>query len=114
MNNALHQQRGIIQLMEGAQLKLRQWSSNHPDLLSHLKEDERGTDVPLEIGKTESFKTLGLLWNPASEEFLFLPPENSAKFTTRLILSCIAPIYELIGYLAPVVLLVKIFMRILW
>ena len=67
------------------------------------------------MDKEQTFKTLGLLWNSEFDQFLFsLNFCNSDKFTKRNTLSTIAKIFDPLGLLAPIMILLKIFIQKLW
>lgn len=89
---------------------LRKWKSNHPAILQNLCEDEKDSS-PCNI-----FKTLGIQWQPDSDEFVFMPTQLSEKseWNKRTILSEICRVFDPLGWLSPCVILAKIFMQKLW
>lgn len=67
-------------------------------------------------GANEIIKTLGLMWNPMNDEFIFLTkvPSKGRTPTKREVLSAIAKIFDPLGLISPVVVLAKILMQKLW
>ncbi|XP_075148904.1 uncharacterized protein LOC142222573 [Haematobia irritans] len=65
---------------------------------------------------TDITKTLGLMWDPKSDNFIFsFTPMTEAKTVTkRTILSSIARIYDPLGLIGPVITKAKIIMQTLW
>lgn len=62
-------------------------------------------------------KTLGLLWDPERDEFLFRVPEmavTSGVPTKREVLGEIAKLFDPLGILSPIVVLAKLVMQQLW
>ncbi|XP_062534640.1 uncharacterized protein LOC134203809 [Armigeres subalbatus] len=62
-------------------------------------------------------KTLGLLWDPVEDEFLFRVPAlaiTSRVPTKREVLSEIAKLFDPLGILGPIVVLAKLVMQQLW
>lgn len=89
---------------------LRKWKSNEKAILSNLNEKEK------EITQLNVFKTLGVQWESESDNFLFVPAELklNTHWTKRRVLSDIAKLFDPLGWLAPCVILAKIFMQELW
>jgi len=66
---------------------------------------------------SQTVETLGIYWQPDKDMFLFRINEiesNERKLTKRIILSQIAKIFDLFGWLAPVIITAKIMMQFLW
>lgn len=59
---------------------------------------------------------LGLKWFPASDElgFKFCPWAPDGIVTKRKILSCVAPLYDPIGYLGPTLIIARNILQNLW
>ncbi len=74
-SEALEVQSQLLELMKrgGMDLRmdLRKWSSNSAALLESLPSELRETQLPLNFDSDEAIKTLGLRWNPATDEFGF-------------------------------------------
>lgn len=93
--------------------KLRKWKANNKEILKNLPASERedGSD------ELSTFKTLGIQWQPSTDQFLFISaelPDNTGGWTKRSILSEIAKLFDPLGWLSPCLILAKIFMQHLW
>lgn len=65
---------------------------------------------------TSIVKTLGLIWEPASDILRFTVPvlESDVLITKRTVLSETAKIFNPLGLTGPVVVQAKIFLQSLW
>nr|XP_012215649.1 PREDICTED: uncharacterized protein LOC105668053 [Linepithema humile] len=104
----------LIAMMNCGGFPLRKWSANTPDALR---------DLPAEIinAKQLSFeetgiqKILGLTWQPRDDFFQFTVTDDRNESTTkRSVLSCVAKLYDPLGWVAPVVITAKVLMQELW
>lgn len=109
----------VEELMLKGQFPIRKWCSNNEEVLEGVPEEHRETLIPIEeCCANETIKTLGLLWNPRSDQFLFVKkferaPED-VKITKRYILSQIAKLFDPLGLISPVIVLAKVIMQNLW
>ncbi|XP_051171022.1 uncharacterized protein LOC127287913 [Leptopilina boulardi] len=105
----------ISRILRARGFELRKWSSNSREFLECIQAcDEQ--DVNFTVGMNEDFKTLGLLWNPG-KDVLFFTVNLTIKghmITKRQILSCIAQIFDPLGFLTPFATVVKIILQKLW
>ncbi|XP_018396617.1 PREDICTED: uncharacterized protein LOC108774886 [Cyphomyrmex costatus] len=103
----------ITKLLSSGGFELRQWASNHPQLIES-QSAERQEHWCLEF--SEMHKTLGILWNPQQDNFLyhFTKCQDSSKITKRLILSQIASYYDPLGLVGPVTVKTKILLQNIW
>ncbi|XP_037932509.1 uncharacterized protein LOC119667290 [Teleopsis dalmanni] len=92
---------------------LRKWCSNSMDIIETV-EKSKDNEV-IDIDKEESIKTLGLQWNPNNDIFMFKIAESRDVYITkRMALSYLGKIFDPLGLLAPVTVLVKLFVQKLW
>lgn len=115
-HEATIKQNESIQLLRAGCLELKKWTSNTESLLVNIPPENRETKLPLNFNIDKTFKTLGLYWNPATDEFEFqicLPPKTE-NLTKRSLLSDIAKIFDPIGWLSPVTIKAKIILQSLW
>lgn len=113
---------------------LQKWNSNNKDILERIRAIEN-TSLK-RIGQTEhanikdnsdkelitikldgTIKILGLTWNRSEDTFEYavkLPPLTTAPVTKRSIISDIARLFDPLGWLAPSVILAKVFIQKLW
>ena len=94
---------------------LRKWTLNEPDLLSHLPPSDLAAGRHFDNAEP-SFHMLGLAWQAESDSFVFLLSDvrGHLPLTKRKILSSISELFDLLGWLASVVVSAKIFMQSLW
>ncbi|XP_058799844.1 uncharacterized protein LOC131669162 [Phymastichus coffea] len=103
----------IIELLRRGGFNIRQWASNHQHALDSL--DEKFFKFDASEGETIS-KTLGVIWNAKTDEFVYTVKDidTSNRITKRVILSEIAKIFDLPGFLGPVILYAKGIMQDCW
>ncbi|XP_011858572.1 PREDICTED: uncharacterized protein LOC105556109 [Vollenhovia emeryi] len=100
--------REIISILSSAGMRLHKWPSNVSDIVARV-------DTPNRMLASEEVKTLGLLWDPGCDEFVYqinLPAEEA--MSKRKLLSMIAHIYDPLGLISPVTLKAKMLMQTLW
>jgi hypothetical protein len=116
VESALLLQNQIRQVMDRGNLKLRKWASNCNEILDAVPPEHREGNSSLSIDETDSVKTIGLNWNPKSDQFgvsIFVP-DISQPCSKRQVLSAIAKIFDPLGWLAPVTVRPKILMQKCW
>ncbi|XP_050508996.1 uncharacterized protein LOC126886185 [Diabrotica virgifera virgifera] len=103
----------LVNLFQKGGFKLTKWMSNSNDLLSTIPE-------PLQLVKTKQFdksvsKVLGLQWEEKCDNFSFgLEIPSSTRCTKRNMLSLVARMFDPLGFLSPITLLLKIWIKKLW
>ncbi|XP_044594831.1 uncharacterized protein LOC123272197 [Cotesia glomerata] len=104
----------IIQLVRKGGFELRQWASNHKHALDTF--DQRTLDLDCAINDDPISKTLGIVWNSLTDEFIYTVNSLGSlkKMTRRTILSDIAKIFDPLGILGPVVLAAKAMVQACW
>lgn len=96
---------------------LRKWSANEKRLLEELHLSQQNIQAPSFIFKTENTaKTLGLRWDPETDEFSFqyTSSANITKLTKRLLLSEISRLFDPLGWLAPLTTKFKLLFQKVW
>lgn len=106
----------IQNILDTAHFVLRKWISNDSDVLQSIDKKVRAYDNVGDIPRDESWKALGLHWHPGSDEFDYKINENAKRLavTKRTILAVISSLYDPIGFLAPTIIVAKIFLQKLW
>nr|XP_033204607.1 uncharacterized protein LOC117165281 [Bombus vancouverensis nearcticus] len=104
----------LTELLELAGLNIRKWASNDRELLRGLSEQD--INDKLLLGESQTFKTLGVVWNSFDDSILYSVKINStaSRITKRTISSEIAKIYDPLGLLAPVIVRAKMLLQRLW
>ncbi|XP_049692380.2 uncharacterized protein LOC126053693 [Helicoverpa armigera] len=116
VNEAQKAQQQLIDLLAGGGFKLRKWTSNSPEILKNLTEDLISLNM-LDFKHAESNKTLGITWNPRTDQFTFHPTKTNdsrAIITKRLLLSELSKQYDPLGWLSPVTTKGKLLFQQAW
>ncbi|XP_062711479.1 uncharacterized protein LOC134289541 [Aedes albopictus] len=103
-------------LMKGG-FELHKWCSNSAEFLDTVPEERREKRMSYELdGVNDLIKTLGILWNPTSDQLMFriAPTDRTHPVSKRYILSEIARSFDPLGLQAPVCVTAKLIMRQLW
>jgi len=89
------------------------WSSNHEEAVqgvpSHLREGASN----FRVDSNGIVKTLGLEWNPSSDQFQFYV-QIEAAHSKREILSAISKFFDLLGLMGPITTTAKLIMQETW
>ncbi|XP_043480294.1 uncharacterized protein LOC122509993 [Leptopilina heterotoma] len=74
------------------------------------------SDEHMSLDPSNVVKTLGLRWNPTSDEFLYIVNlENTNEIATKIsVLSKCAKLYDPLGILGPVIVVGKLLIQQLW
>ncbi|XP_058457004.1 uncharacterized protein LOC131434353 [Malaya genurostris] len=107
----------MIELTSSGGFTLRKWISNEPQLLEDLPKTLLDDRVTLELDKSSApVKTLGLLWEPMTDRFVFRPPKwnDNSPITKRIVLADTARLFDPLGLIGPVIVQAKIFLQNLW
>lgn len=102
-----------LTLLQGGSFELRKWSSNLPALRDNNFEHDKTIDAGSEHCNT---CTLGMYRNCDRDTFYFANCNNHQplRLTKRSTLSRIALIFDLLGFMGPVILIGKLIMQELW
>lgn len=104
------------ELMNSGGFEIQKWSSNSDKLLGHIQASKKSTDQSVLIKSNNMAKVLGISWNKSTDNFEYhinLPDVNQ-PITKRSVLSDIARLYDPMGWIAPVVIVAKVFIQKLW
>lgn len=74
----------------------------------------RESNLNLSIDANDIIRTLGLEWNPTSDEFHFRAQMTTRVYTKREMLSTISKLFDPLGLIGPVLTTAKILMQGLW
>ncbi|XP_033363222.1 uncharacterized protein LOC117241396 [Bombus vosnesenskii] len=104
----------LTELLKLAGLNIRKWASNDRELLRGLP--EKDINDKLLLGESQTFKTLGVVWNSFDDSILYSVKIDNAdsRITKRTISSEMAKIYDPLGLLAPVIVRAKMLLQRLW
>uniref|UniRef100_A0A182YRP2 DUF1758 domain-containing protein n=1 Tax=Anopheles stephensi TaxID=30069 RepID=A0A182YRP2_ANOST len=109
--------RQLYKLLGDSHFPLRKWSSNKREALQDIPAEMHATSNQLELATDlGSIATLGLLWNRSLDTLkvqVRQPTENAIK-TKASVLSCIAKLYDPLGFLDLVKMGAKLIMQEIW
>lgn len=105
----------LISLLKLGNFSLHKWCSNSTEFMQEFNLDSEITNYSFDVEGCSN-KVLGISWNPRQDYFsVSLPKDiNIYPITKRNVLSVIAQIYDPLGFVAPLVIIAKIFMQKLW
>ncbi|XP_043661485.1 uncharacterized protein LOC122625466 [Drosophila teissieri] len=109
----------LIALLDKGKFKLRKWSSNSWRLLKSLPEEDRCFEPIQLLNKSAAdspVKVLGIQWNPG-KDVLYLNLKGcdaTISPTKRELLSQLSRIYDPLGLVAPVTVLLKLIFKESW
>lgn len=95
---------------------LRKWCSSSRKLIDLIPQQQSDSNFLINMSEDDTIGTLGLLWQPASDNFLFLVKQwcPLSRMTKRSLLSDISKVFNPIGLVSPVLIRGKIFLQQLW
>lgn len=105
--------RQLIEMFAAGGFELVKFSSNSPEVMASIPTSHRVSEA-VEFSPDSYLKILGLLWIPAEDVFTFSVNVEIRDCTKRNILSTIARLWDLMGFVAPVTLLSKLIIKSLW
>ncbi|XP_044779744.1 uncharacterized protein LOC123327397 [Drosophila simulans] len=109
----------LIALLDKGKFKLRKWSSNSWRILKSLPEEDRCFEPIRLLNKSAAdspVKVLGIQWNPG-KDVLYLNLKGcdaTISPTKRELLSQLSRIYDPLGLVAPVTVLLKLIFQESW
>ncbi|GFW07384.1 integrase catalytic domain-containing protein [Trichonephila clavipes] len=105
----------LQEMMKRGGFSLRKWVSNDPDVLTTIPEELKAVNSKHTIKDDQPIKILGIAWLPDVDKFTFTITVNETDvWTKRKVLSEVAKIFDPLGWLAPSVVISKIFLQELW
>ena len=104
------------ELLSHGGFQLQKWSSNNTNLLQEIKEDKKDKKEILEMKVDSVMKILGLSWNRSNDEFQYTVqlPSLETPVTKRKVISDIARLFDPLGWIAPVIIIAKVFIQKIW
>ncbi|XP_059054953.1 uncharacterized protein LOC131849000 [Achroia grisella] len=103
----------MIAFFKTAGFDLVKWTSNSQIVLNSIPISHRLAALK-EFDETDTHKVLGLSWSPRTDLFRIQINPPNEQCTKRAILSCVARLWDLMGFLGPVVLYAKLLVKQLW
>ena len=115
--DAIRITRQLNDLLQHPCMTLRKWRTNSPALLHTIPEDIRETETVQYFSSPKDHqKALGIHWDTATDNLHVATPAPSTVIhpTKRQVASEIARVFDLLGWFAPSVVLLKILLQRLW
>ncbi|XP_059059531.1 uncharacterized protein LOC131852813 [Achroia grisella] len=103
----------LIALFKMAQFDLVKWTSSSRDVLAHIP-DTHKTLSDKSFDNSTPHKILGLFWDNSNDSFKFKVITPDAICTKRAILSAVARLWDILGFVAPAILYAKLLIKELW
>ena len=101
----------VVSLLKGGGFELRKFSSNCAKVLEALPSDLLAphlSEVDLHNDELPGHKTLGIVWNPQTDEFMVKVKPFAHPLTRRGLLSLVMSIFDPLGIVAPFLLPLKL------
>lgn len=113
---AKEQIRQLNDVLTAGGFKLRKWIANDSEILADIPLQDQDISSTFLVDDKATHHTLGLQWNRPSDNFIFSAPSlpESAIDTKRSVLPFIARMFDPLGWLAPIIIIAKIFLQELW
>ncbi len=98
-----------------AGMQLRKWTSNSPNVLAAIPEEDRET-APLDFDEDNLVKALGVQWRPLQDSFTFKGVEfhHNGMVTKRKLYSDLARVFDPLGFVSCVTVRGKLLLQQLW
>ncbi|RLU24799.1 hypothetical protein DMN91_002889 [Ooceraea biroi] len=108
--------RQVNAALKAGGFNLRKWIANDPAILEDIPRPDHESSSTMKVEDTTSYQTLGIVWNRESDSFVFSAPAplTSDVVSKRSVLSFTARMFDPLGWLAPILVVAKIFMQELW
>jgi len=105
----------VHQLCMAGGFRLQKWTTNSHGVLDSIPVDLHLHTSKIAINEDFIVHSLGLSWQPITDNFLFSSQViNTENITKRIVLSTIAKLFDPLGLLSPVLVTAKIIMQELW
>ncbi|XP_055589862.1 uncharacterized protein LOC129742041 [Uranotaenia lowii] len=116
LEDAIETRCQLDNLMAKGGFQLRKYSSNNLKVLEGLEEERIGTKSTLHFDPEEAVKTLGIGWEPGTNQLRFdcTLTITTGSPTKRSILSAISKHFDPLGLTSPVVIRAKMMLQELW
>ncbi|XP_058826504.1 uncharacterized protein LOC131686254 [Topomyia yanbarensis] len=116
VSEAIQLRSELSELLAKGGFALRKWTSNQLLVLAGLSSDEIGTQSAIKFDTNETVKTLGITWEPESDNLHFNSEirQHQNAPTKRSILSAISRLFDPLGLISPIIINGKMLMQRLW
>ena len=100
VETAKRMRKELTSLGDKAGFHIRKWISNIPEVLEHIPESDRASEIDLQKNELPTTKTPGVLWSAKDDTFYFVytSPSSEFKFTKRNVLKKTATVFDPLGF----------------
>ncbi|XP_061717581.1 uncharacterized protein LOC133525310 [Cydia pomonella] len=104
------------ELMRSGGFELQKWNTNSKPVLEKIVGNKELSDQTVHLKLNNTMKVLGVSWNRETDNFEYTLNLSKVQepITKRKVLSDVARLYDPLGWIAPVVVVAKIFIQKLW
>lgn len=108
---AIECQQQVVKILQRGGFQIRKWSSNHQEVTENIDQNARDICNPLD----PTLKALGILWTPQLDVLSIKVSLADTQVTSkRILLSEVSKLFDPLGWIAPVIIPVKILLQTLW
>ncbi|XP_055306546.1 uncharacterized protein LOC129570849, partial [Sitodiplosis mosellana] len=115
VKSAVELQRELNGLFKSGNMRLRKWASNSEAALDGIPSEDRAISQSLTLKTTDTVKTLGMKWTPATDSLSFTIDmtrlSSEPRITKRKLVSDASKLYDPCGLLAPITIKAKMLMQ---
>lgn len=106
----------LTELLRRGGFGVHKFCSNSTEVLRAIPAELHEKQVDFgESDVNNTIKTLGLIWNPLEDYFVFrVPRPINEEWTKRIVLSEISSLFDPCGFLGPIITLCKLVMQDVW
>ncbi|KAL1448332.1 hypothetical protein WDU94_014009 [Cyamophila willieti] len=103
----------LVALLSSGGFELKKFASSSPEVLAHIPPEDQ--EQSLVLHDTSTIKVLGLRWDPKVDCFRYtITIKPQVTVTKRTLLSHVASIFDINGYLTHLVIFLKILLQKIW
>ena len=106
--------KNLSEVMKRGGFHLTKWASNSPEVLAEIPESDRAEIKEIGLQGSPAVRTLGVVYEPATDTFRITAPSKKPAKTPREILSFVSSIWDPLGLVSPFVIRGRMFLQGLW
>ncbi|XP_047988499.1 uncharacterized protein LOC125228094 [Leguminivora glycinivorella] len=114
--DAIDVAKNVQMILKNGGFDLQKWSSNSTSFLKQFSQEERNSNVNMDINLDGTVRALGITWNMGDDSFKYKIelPEQPITITKRNILAETQKLFDPLGWLAPSIVQAKMIIQKLW
>ena len=115
---AIQLRQQLQEMFSQAKFELKKWNSSEPEVMDTIPEGLKENNKSVNISRLDHqlAKMLGIEWDITSDCFRVLVSSflSYEKLTKRTLLSNIARVFDVLGFVAPAIVTVKLLLQQTW